>query len=407
MIALISLVRLAYVLPSRVYEWDFSHYYLSSRLLLDGRNPYSTLMNGGLPGSSFATSSEIPTATNPPLLLWLVAPLTLLQPRPAFWVWAAVQAASLGVILVLIRRLLSDRFSVRAWRFLCCGVIASQAVYYHFFFSQAQLLLAALVLAGYYWLRKGRCIMACLAVTAAGLIKLFPFILLPWFVWRGGGSGGARVARAVLCVGTVAAVVLVSGVRLWSDFFEKGLPLVNSYVLNRAFNFSVPSLIINMGFLIRRESPAVSAMHEWVFGAGISGLLVVALAYLYCWRWACGTETEFVLLNVAMLAGSLVTWGHYFVFLIFPVAVVCVRDTAQWTRMRAVVFVLILLMLNSLDLGAKPFLEHHLALKFLANYVPLLGLGGLGLFAALKLRVAKTDSRGLGGDVPGRHEEGS
>jgi hypothetical protein len=85
-------------------------------------------------------------------------------------------------------------------------------------------------------------------------------------------------------------------------------------------------------------------------------------------------ETEFCLLCVVMLAGSPVTWGHYFVFLIFPVAVSVVRLREGLTESRLIGFALIILALNVLDLAGKPWMERRFAVAFVANYIPLAGL---------------------------------
>src|SRR5512136_1761535 len=107
---------------------------------------------------------DVPIVTNPPGLLWLFAPFALLPPRVAFWVWVAVETASLAAILWLTRRLLSGRLTTRAWWFVMAATLSSSSIYWHFLYSQVQLPLVALVLAGYAWRRSGHQMVACLAV---------------------------------------------------------------------------------------------------------------------------------------------------------------------------------------------------------------------------------------------------
>ena len=149
-IALLHAVAIARMLPSRVFDFDFNHDYVSGLMLLRGQNPYTTSHGPLCAQYGFAfQESYLRTSTYPPSILWLFAPLALLPPRAAFAVWVAAQAGGLGVILWLTRRLLGGRLSARGWRFVCCAALASTAVYWHFFGSNAELILAAVVLAGY------------------------------------------------------------------------------------------------------------------------------------------------------------------------------------------------------------------------------------------------------------------
>jgi len=87
LVAVLSLIRIGRMLPGQVCELDFSHYYVSSRLLLDGQSPYAAPMAPLYEEYGFVFYKEIPTATNPPLLLWLFAPFALLPPPAAFGAW--------------------------------------------------------------------------------------------------------------------------------------------------------------------------------------------------------------------------------------------------------------------------------------------------------------------------------
>jgi hypothetical protein len=68
------------------------------------------------------------------------------------------------------------------------------------------------------------------------------------------------------------------------------------------------------------------------------------------------------------------------VFLIFPSAVAVTRVAASPSGRRVLVLALILTLLNCQRSIASAWLDHHLMVKVLANYLPLYGLLGLGLF---------------------------
>jgi hypothetical protein len=236
-IALAVVFRWAAVLPSRWPEFDFNHFYVCGRMLLEGQNPYRTSFKAMSDALGFRFSEVLPTASYPPSFLWIFALLAALPPRPAFAFWVAGEIGCLAVILWLTCRLLGDRLSTRGWLFVVTLTIASRWVTYHLLFSQVQLLLAALVLAAYAAHRAGHRGWACLAISVAGILKFYPFVLLPWFVWSGGGGARMRLYRGLGVVGLVLAVVALTRPALWSDFMVCAIPMGVGQEIGRNFHF--------------------------------------------------------------------------------------------------------------------------------------------------------------------------
>lgn len=391
-IALMCVWRIAAFLPSRSYQYDFAHYYVSSRLLLQGENPYTTSLAPLSAQYGFVYSPKIPTATNSPLVLWMIAPFAWFAPPVAFAGWVTMEVVSLGVILWLTRRLLGARLPARGWRFVCVAALTSSAVCWHFYFSHVELLLAAMVLAAYTCHREGKHWTACIVITTAGLAKLYPLALLPWFVLRGSNGWREAVIRAAACMSFAAATLLLTGLQLWHDFLNHGLSVVAGWVVNRTFNFSIPSFVDNLSFCV--TSFRISAAAErWWMGLGLAlGLGLIALAYAAVFRVGHDPEAEFCLLSVAMLAGCLTTWGYYFVFLIFPVTAAVARSVRKG-RWRGLIWVGVafLALNNFYNLGRweLPSGATAPALKLLANYIPLYGLLGLAAFFVRELWTAR------------------
>jgi hypothetical protein len=384
-IAALCVIKIAAMLPNQMREHDFAHFYVWGRVVLEGGNPYTTPLAMRYTQYGFVFQEESPTATYPPTFLRLFAPLTRLPAPHAFAVWVFVQAASLAVILWLTRRLLAPSLSARGWRFVCAGAVASSAVYYHFAASQIQLPLAALVLAAYAWTRAGRHAAACLAVTAAGLVKLFPFVLLPWFVWRSSENIRGRLGQASLAAGVSVAVVIVSGIGWWQDFFRSAAPVVKYWAMHHLFNYTIASFVLHIGYASHGFATEFPGMNVWWrVGLG-TGVVVIAMAYLLCLRSTADCEAQFCLLCVALLAGCGKTLENYFVFLIFPVAAAAVRVAAKPSGGKIIWFALLLIALNDLNTADAPFLDEHLYLKVLLNYVPLYGLISLAIFFANEL----------------------
>jgi len=385
-IALLVVVMLATKLPERAKQIDFVHYYLSSRLLLEHKNPYATPLAPLCEQYGFVCHGDIPTGTNPPPLLWLFAPFALLPPLGAYCLWQLLQVAALAVLLWQARRLLANRLSARGFRFLVAAAVASAPVYWHFYYAQVQLLLAALALTGYAWMLRGRTHAACLAVTAAGLLKLFPLVLVPWFIWGTDGDRRKRITRAAAVVALAGLVFLATGPELWGQFVRDGMKVVSDWTVNRQSNFSLPSFVMNFGFAAYGFAPPEPVARVWWRVGAATGLCLLGACYTLCLRTKRDMETQFCLLCVAMLVGGMVTWGNYFVFLIFPMTVLARRLAANPGAGGILGFALLCALLNSHGGRAGPFLDEHLHLKVLCNYLPLYGLLVLTFCFAGKLR---------------------
>jgi hypothetical protein len=229
-LVLFGVVHVAQVLPSRAIKNDFAHYYISSRLLLTGADVYSTPMKPEYERWGFRYSVEIPRATNPPFLVGVFAPFAALPPPTAFWAWVSLEILSLGCLLALTWRLTASRLSARARRLVCAVIIASAPVYWHFVFSQCQLLIGAMILIAYTSLRNGRPAGACLAITTATWLKLFPAVLVPWFLWRSSRDWSTRAKCAAATVVWSAGLVTASGWDNWKQFWAYGMKVVTEWI---------------------------------------------------------------------------------------------------------------------------------------------------------------------------------
>src|ERR1700679_2329925 len=129
-LALFGVRHIARDLPSRADGNDFAHYYISSRLLLAGADIYSTPLQPEYERWGFRYTHPIPTATNPPLLVAIVAPFAWLSPAAAFWAWVVLEIFSLGCVLALTWRLLGNRLSLAARWLVCGAAIVSAPVYW-------------------------------------------------------------------------------------------------------------------------------------------------------------------------------------------------------------------------------------------------------------------------------------
>jgi hypothetical protein len=394
-LALAGVFQIAVMLPQRVGQEDFHHYYAWSHMMQAGANPYTAnaapfyQQNGLLP---FAP--DTPHATATPLFLRVFSAIAWMPPRLAFAACAAAQVASLVFILAATRRLLTGRLSQRGWWFVCAGAVLSPVVFWHFYASHLELLMAALMLAAYQWHRAGRHAAACVAATVAGLMKLFPLMLVPWFVWRSAKDWRGRARHAAWVLGAAGGIMALSGGAWWLDFFNDGLAVVREWAIRpQHFSYSVPSLIVTLNYVWHGMAPSPAAVAAGWQVAQASGLVVIGAACVACCRRAGDAEAEFCLLTTAMLASGGLVWGYYFVFLIFPAAVAAARVAARFTERRLLALAIILLLLNDVGTWSSGRGADNLYLKSLLNTPPIFGLLGLGVFFLGEQRAIKSSAQ--------------
>jgi Glycosyltransferase family 87 len=386
----ISVIALwAAVLPSCWIDYDFNNFYMSGRMLLEGQNPYTTSMHDMSQSLGFRFSEDIPIAGYPPSFLYVFAALATLPPLAAFIVWLALEIGCLIVLLWLTHRLLGERLSRRGWLFVVTLTIISRTVSFSLYFSQVQLLLAVFVLGAYAAHRAGRHSWACLAVSAAGILKFYPFVLLPWFVWSGGGTMRTRVYRLLGALGFAFGIFVLTGPGFWRDFLQHAIPMAKKGAVGRTFHFSLAAFVTNLGFWYHGFNPTPEASRWWWFLGTGAGSTAIAVAYGICLMAVSDLEAQFCLLCVAMLIGTVTVEGHYFVFLVFPLTVMAARIATKPTLGKVIYLALLLMAMNLLDPPDIPFLWRHLLLYIIVSDVPLYGLFGLAVFFWWELSIQR------------------
>jgi len=384
LIALIYVVRIAEMLPSRTFSYDFNHYYVTSRLLLDGQNPYRTPLASESEKYGFEHTKMIPVATSTPLSLWLLTPLAMLLPRPAFWIWVGMEAISLGAIFWLTKRLLQGQLTPRGWRFLCAGFLCSSPLLLHFMYSPEDLMLGAVFLAAYAWHKNGHDNRACWAVMLAGLVKVYPLIILPWFVWRSKGPAWKRLRNAAVLLLGAGAITLVTGLSMWMDWVHIAIPIIRWWSVGHTFNFTLPSFIINLGQVLQSGTASVQPSGWWWAAGGGVALFAILAVYAYCTRIKGDEDLQFALVCVGMLL--VYARAYYYVHLIFPVGLAAARLSASISWRRTLLFAALLIAMDSQGPWDKSFWGGSPLVMTLLNYVPLYGLSGFCFFLARERR---------------------
>jgi hypothetical protein len=222
--ALVLVFRaLQFALLTREVQWgyDFSFYWTAGRRLLNGEAIYSAAQLAG----PYAPQGQDGFLYPPPFAA-LVAPIAALfsDARTAEWVWTGLGAAILIVSVLALWRSerLGDRFPILAGRgrwFLVAAAFAFPPVVGELVLGNVHLVLLGLLTLAWLGIRRadaqGEWI-AGLAVGAAAIIKVFPGVLIIWFLL----TRRYRAAAAVV-VGAAALTLVtlpVTGIEPWLQY---------------------------------------------------------------------------------------------------------------------------------------------------------------------------------------------
>ncbi len=367
---------------------DFAHYYLSAKILLDGENPYTTPLAPRCEALGFEQDPRIPFGANPPLLIRTMATIAWAPPGVAYVVWLGVQTLCLVGLVLVLMRLTADVDAV--WPLVGVAVLVnSSAVMTHFYYSQVQLPVA-LAIAGAVLLRvKGRSASAMALATAAAAFKLYPAVLLPWFLLSG-LQGRSDLARRVLAGAAVAAAALaVTGPAMWLSFAQEGLPVIQLSVGGSWTNYSLPSLakMLTGAFAGDLANPPA-----WSATLGkVLGLLAIAATYGRILWGGLRPAAEASLLCLAMMAASLVCWSHYFVLAALPAAVLISNARERGLRSLLATAPLALLLVWP-ELDATTPLFEPLPARVALHFYPLAVLG-LAAWVIATNRDAETEGK--------------
>jgi uncharacterized membrane protein len=313
--------------PARYQIVDFFQEWASARNLLHGHPLYQRqelalkryLDLERPPGSYF---NEI--SSRPPSAVLLAVPLALLDYPDALLVWNLISLAALALTLGMLTRQLDLRVGLETLLPLTTLLLLCSPFRQHINQGQPNLVLLALMVGCWSAWRSGWPKLAGALLGLATVLKLFPAFLLVFFVVRRQWPvvTGCLLAALILTGGTVLVVGLESYQSYWVDALGYLAPLRNLWwnysLAGQAGRFFNPIRFLQEDIAPLWRSPELA---DW--SARLAGLLVTALVAGVAWR-ARGVEAEdraLALGFVGMLLVSPVCWDHYFVFLLFPLAV--------------------------------------------------------------------------------------
>jgi hypothetical protein len=147
---------------------------------------------------------------------------------------------------------------------------------------------------------------------------------------------------------------------------------------------------VNLVYAAYEFKPPQEIVQIWPRIGAASGLIVLAICYLLSFWTIEDREIEFCFLISAMLLSGARTLGHYFVFLIFPIAVAFAKTSQTPSKRPFLILLLIFLALNLHDLSAISFLFINRYVFLMFNYIPLYGLIALMIYY-IKINLSSPD----------------
>jgi hypothetical protein len=259
---------------------------------------------------------------HPPLMTLVFAPSVAL-----FGVRGTCVAVALFSLLALfltdwaLIRSLDLHLSSREQLALAFGTLGWYPVISTFRWGQSGILLGALIVVAWLCLRGGRPTLAGISIGAATCLKVFPGLLLVYFLFRHRRAFVATVLSMLVLTGFGVAIVGLQGYR---DYSEAG-----RFVLTR-FGGSHHNISL-LGVVVRNVGAYLgSGFHETTpIGMAIYLVLSVGLVGVVLWLLLAkptvpsgnlpGLDFEYVLIVALMPLLSPLSWDHYMPVLLLPI----------------------------------------------------------------------------------------
>jgi Glycosyltransferase family 87 len=262
---------------------------------------------------------------HPPTAVLLALPLAGLDFADAFTAWNLLSLAALGVGLGLIVRQLTIPFAVWSVLPLVALLLVCNPLYHQLLHGQLNLVLLLLVTGTWAADRSGYPRLAGVLLGLATAVKLFPGFLLLFFIVRRRWQTVWAAAGAFVAVTALTAVVL--GPDAYRGYLREGLPEAARFSASWR-NISLPGLWLKLFRVPENWPPVViepvieSALLARL-GALLSAAAVVGLLVGVLRRAAtpAAADRAFALTVVGMLLISPITWDHYLLLLLLPLAV--------------------------------------------------------------------------------------
>jgi hypothetical protein len=301
----------------RVNQWDFSHYYLSSLILRQGLDPYTTDLTP-LGDRLGMQTGEINRAGYPPTFLLCFEPLTLLAPGTAYWVWFAFNCVAIAAALMLLLHK-EDRLDLWTAGFLCALALLYTPVRENFRYAQSQILILLLLVLTMKRLQRGRDASAGLILSWAILLRIYPAVMLGYLVVRRHWLA-LKWTVIGLAVGSIVTLALVG--RASFDFVGRVGFITSRRWYDTPGNVSLIAVVSRLFWFSAGEN--LNPTMDLIRRLAAIAVEVAVLAVTVKATWMSDSRGEnfdqraYCLWVVATILLAPTAWFHYLVLLLIP-----------------------------------------------------------------------------------------
>jgi hypothetical protein len=305
---------------------DFIQEWLSARNYWDGHAIYeeqSVSFARSFPGQPHEMFRY---NAHPPVSVLFALPFARLNYRDSTCAWNAVGVALFLSAIGLIAR--EFRSSVRWWHVVPIAALLLWSFHVRDTINMGQLNFFLAFFLSFAWVcdRRGYTIGAGILVGLAAAMKLYPGFVIVYFLAAGRWRAAAAFTFTVLAMNGVALGVL--GVDTYADYLTKVLPSLHQFESNWC-NLSLYGIIarevnpltIADGSDFVRQPVLAKVLYA---SACIAVAGCVALAGRRAKREA-DVDVGWAAAIASLLLVSPVTWGHYYVILLVPLAILAAR----------------------------------------------------------------------------------
>lgn len=298
---------------------DFSIFYCAAVTLHQGGNPYRTDMRP-LARSLGLEKGYVEQINNPPTLVLLLEPLSLLQPHPAYWTWQAVNAIAFAAALFLLLwpgySGLSGPMALSLAGFAIIFLPAGNDLS----IAQSKMLALLPLVAMMRLMERKRDGFAGIMLGLTGLMHVFPLLLGGYLLmmrrWR-----AAAFTIGTILLGGIATLALM-GVANSLSFFSAVGALASERWLSEPSNISLAAFVSRIVWSL--SGGARGAWVELVRRASVVvGDLLVLYLVVKATDWRGGRDRDWRTFSLWVMAAVMVSptaWFHYLLLMLIPFA---------------------------------------------------------------------------------------
>ena len=316
-------------------DTDFPNYYTSSRLVLEGKD-ISRLYDDNWfqeQMTAYGIEQQGKFSPFPPVTAFIMIPLAMLSPQGALRVWTVI-----NIIVLITTAIVLTKIADKDWRWSCLLILGGGvALINNFRFGQWYLILAFLMLMGYYFLERKRLSTAGILFGIGAAFKYFPIVVLPILLLN---KQWSAVLSFILTIALIYCVGLVTfGTQLHSEFFSRVLNEHISGNIQNPFSATFQSWnsLLRRLFMYDPLLNPLPVVNSTLLFQGIKDVIIATVAGASCWALKLTyriREKEKLAVQVALITigGMLLlpaSATYHFLILVLPLGLL-LRGKNHW-----------------------------------------------------------------------------